>query len=1211
MRSRLLSLSMIALLFFLAFFSNNQSYSLAIDEKVVKVYYENPKIISECIQADFNIIAVYPTYFLSSITPEQEIFLQTHGLYFIIEEDTNRIYFNGYEFISLIDKSIRWIPTNSVPDPSLLSSDLTEQYFVQFIGPEKEEWLSALCNLTVTLIMPLHKNAWLVMVDPAIAQNIFTLPFVKSFASIPLGSKIYPELLKQPEIQLADITIKGGQDLDFTKFITTFFLNGSQCSTCQTEFFTYITVKDFQKLELVRLAKYPHLYEIVPYVENEPLNERASRVVRINQFNSVSGHNENMIDGLDGAGEIVGIADTGIVSNHPDFWNPTFNNKVIATYPSFNWIDTNGHGSHVTGTIAGTGALSPNNQLKGMAFNANIVAQNYLSNQSYYTSYDQIFQEIYDAGARIQNNSWGPGGFNFELLGSYQNRSRSFDRFSWDKMDYTLIKSAGNDRDTAFYYHYFPYGQKSIKDGSTAKNVISVGATENETGSLSSFPATWGRTECESDRLAGYSSVGPTHDGRIKPDVVAPGDGLWSVRRKYGTGGAPYTEMSGTSMAAPVVTGSCALIRQYFRTRELIPENNISSALIKAVLINGCTQGLKDSDKNTFYFANPFPLFPNPFTGFGRINLKQSLYPNGLDLLYINAYDSVNKDQGLWDGGRYDTYYFKVNNPSSPIKATLVWTDYADELFPPDAGPTNPGKDIINDLNLEIFNYQSQNYYRGNQFNGAYSKVNPDHYDHINNVEQVNISQDASGYYRVSVNTLEDVRSDFEHGDRQPYALVITGGEITWVNPSEVPFQDLSITKMDFATKTQCSGNYLQWSKPNVLLHQTTYYKIHRIQFGCGEYGTEMIFTINSTDDTLEFLDQDIQYNCMYGYFVEAFDNKQQSIAITPMLESGFVIPPAPPSPYPPIVNSDYVHLYWNNPKQGTCAIEYYVIYRSEDPETLGELIATLHSIQKSYFDYAVERGKTYYYYLRSIDSRTLYSLYSKKIQVKVPMPESKLDLSVEISKKELCAEDDFSVKVIIYNQTNAVAKQVTLTISPNYDLRYVRADKLIAQLQPDRSVLFVIPDIPAYSQYSFTTYFVVESNIVQEKSSFVLFALDQANLTITHKEVRPFLKKCSGSDEPIQVSIRMLNLHYDNETGQYYLPKENPLNMLLKISSVTFPYLITIHWGDGEKVIVKPETGEVTLNHQYETKGRMSITIDITDSAGKAKSASCSISVR
>ena len=223
MRNRLqtiaVSIILILMLFPVAHF--NQSFSYAMDEKVVKIYYENPKVILECIQADFNIIAVYPTYILSSITSEQESFLKERSFYYVFEEDMSKIYMNGYHFISLEDKSIHWIQATSVPDPNSLSSLPSDLYFIQLIGPEKEEWLSTIKNLTVDLIMPLHKNAWLVSMDSSIFQNIVSLSFVKGLGLVPLGAKIYPDLLKNPENEKMDIEIKGSLDLDTQELIKT------------------------------------------------------------------------------------------------------------------------------------------------------------------------------------------------------------------------------------------------------------------------------------------------------------------------------------------------------------------------------------------------------------------------------------------------------------------------------------------------------------------------------------------------------------------------------------------------------------------------------------------------------------------------------------------------------------------------------------------------------------------------------------------------------------------------------------------------------------------------------------------------------------------------------------------------------------------------------------------------------------------------------
>ena len=118
----------------------------------------------------------------------------------------------------------------------------------------------------------------------------------------------------------------------------------------------------------------------------------------------------------------------------------------------------------------------------------------------------------------------------------------------------TILHSAGNDGQ-----HDGSNGRATISIEAQAKNVIAVGSSET---TFYSANITY---------VAFYSSKGPAVDGRIKPDIVGPGDALNSVASQGGNGDAPngqcsseLIDKSGTSMAAPAVAGSAILIRQYF-----------------------------------------------------------------------------------------------------------------------------------------------------------------------------------------------------------------------------------------------------------------------------------------------------------------------------------------------------------------------------------------------------------------------------------------------------------------------------------------------------------------------------------------------------------------------------------------------------------------------------------------------------------------------
>ena len=113
----------------------------------------------------------------------------------------------------------------------------------------------------------------------------------------------------------------------------------------------------------------------------------------------------------------------------------------------------------------------------------------------------------------------------------------------------------------------------------------------------------FGKPKFDSNDLAEFSSIGPSNDGRLKPDLTAPGRNIFSsysdaepysfqCRDSASGDGAAIVEMSGTSMATPIVAGAAALVRQYLKDgyypTGLVggPALHPSSALMRAILIN-------------------------------------------------------------------------------------------------------------------------------------------------------------------------------------------------------------------------------------------------------------------------------------------------------------------------------------------------------------------------------------------------------------------------------------------------------------------------------------------------------------------------------------------------------------------------------------------------------------------------------------------------
>ena len=394
--------------------------------------------------------------------------------------------------------------------------------------------------------------------------------------------------------------------------------------------------------------------------------------------------------GLDGEGELVGIADTGLDSEHPDFDGRV--EQVVALGRPGDGSDPDGHGTHVAGTVAGDGTAS-NGDLAGMAPRARIFFQSLLDERGGLgglpDDVGDLFQQAHDAGVRVHNNSWG-----IFLHARYPGTSLQVDAFVDEHPDFLPVIAAGNDGSCLPGDNAGGPGLvdlPSMAAPGTAKNALVVGASRSSRTGLGyadlTYSQTWpehfgsppiGDATVSGDPagLAAFSARGPTDDFRIKPDVVAPGTDIASTRsslaplRKF-WGAYPnnpgYAVMGGTSMACPVVTGLAVLVRQYYRRdRSHLP----SAALLRATIVNG-TQRLDGSDAT----AHPMGE-PNFHQGFGRVNLQRTVPTDGADFA-LEFVDTMSVgDAALQFSGDMRSFDLEVREPGE-LRLCLAWSDPA------------------------------------------------------------------------------------------------------------------------------------------------------------------------------------------------------------------------------------------------------------------------------------------------------------------------------------------------------------------------------------------------------------------------------------------------------------------------------------------------------------------------------------------------------
>ena len=267
--------------------------------------------------------------------------------------------------------------------------------------------------------------------------------------------------------------------------------------------------------------------------------------------------------GFTGTGQAIAIADTGLdignsynnftynsavgdfeASNITAPFHPAFIGKTIHAYAlgrPGDFSDPNGHGTHVACSAFG--------------HDTQTAVYEYPYWGSAYGMNDMVFMSIMDANGglgglppdlntlfseeytdtlspRIASNSWGA-----PVNGAYDTMAEQVDTFAWNHPDMTILFAAGNSGVDADGDGVVDLG--SMASPATSKDVIAVGASQNMRQNVSILYSSLGFTvdpiasnpvAFTMNGMAAFSSRGPTLDGRIKPDIVAPGTAIISAR---------------------------------------------------------------------------------------------------------------------------------------------------------------------------------------------------------------------------------------------------------------------------------------------------------------------------------------------------------------------------------------------------------------------------------------------------------------------------------------------------------------------------------------------------------------------------------------------------------------------------------------------------------------------------------------------------------
>lgn len=288
--------------------------------------------------------------------------------------------------------------------------------------------------------------------------------------------------------------------------------------------------------------------------------------------------------GFTGAGVTVAVLDTGIDATHPDL------DEVVVGERDFsgkgNVVDGDGHGTHVASILAGSGEASDGVN-KGVAPDADLLVGKVLDDNGDGTLSGVIEGMEWAAaeGADVVNLSLGSLFFDVPSPDAV-----AVDELT-EQFGTLFVVSAGN---------YGELGQGTVGSPGIAAKALTVGAVD------------------DADEVTVYSSRGGADAGLLKPDVVAPGDGIVAARAAGTTGGDVvddlHVALSGTSMAAPHVAGAAAVLKQ---ARPDLSATALKSALMGSAVPTGADVWTEGAGRITVPGAIAQQVTATPSVSFG------------------------------------------------------------------------------------------------------------------------------------------------------------------------------------------------------------------------------------------------------------------------------------------------------------------------------------------------------------------------------------------------------------------------------------------------------------------------------------------------------------------------------------------------------------------------------------------------------------------
>lgn len=448
------------------------------------------------------------------------------------------------------------IPT--VP-PALRAAPTEDEpatWLVQFDGPVRSEWKQAVIRAGARLYDYIPTHAFLAQMDPATAERVWQVEHVRWVGLYHPAYRLSPDLSAQSAATTEEttaprlLTVQTLPDTDLDQLASQIESLGgtvqAQAANAMAGYL-HINIPDHRIAEVARLQG---TIWIEPYFKPTWQNSvGVSDIIRASELR------EQVL--LTGKGQTIGILDSGLDTGnnatlHPDLRGRITKASCFPEKTPCDWSGYLGHGTHVTGVAIGNGTRSgsvpasndysddtpQDGPFTGVAPEASLVFQTLVNFEL--PDWGEPMRQAYQDGVRIHSNSTGnaTGGTEADPeYGGYIAQTQQVDQVAWEHKDMLIVFAAGNlaaDKDQNGVVD-----RDSILSPGTAKNVLTAGASESERNLVT---ASWGEAygspiasdpqANDRDGMAAFSGRGPTDDGRIKPDIAAPGTYIVSLRTR-------------------------------------------------------------------------------------------------------------------------------------------------------------------------------------------------------------------------------------------------------------------------------------------------------------------------------------------------------------------------------------------------------------------------------------------------------------------------------------------------------------------------------------------------------------------------------------------------------------------------------------------------------------------------------------------------------